>query len=154
MRIKSEISTRAVASFPPTAPSRRGFLALAGAAGGILLVGCSSGSSTGKATAASADAPVQGGTLKMAFLGSIESLDPHVNTTFAGTNYSNNIVDRLTFQDRDTGEISPWLATSWSSNADFTEWTFNLRDDVTGRRSGCCPATVRCAARSCSTAPT
>lgn len=131
MRIKSEMSSRASASFSPTAPSRRGFLALAGAAGGILLVGCSSSGSTGKATAAATGAPVQGGTLKMAFLGSIESLDPHVNTSFAGTNYSNNIVDRLTFQDRDTGAISPWLATSWSSNADFTEWTFNLRDDVT-----------------------
>jgi peptide/nickel transport system substrate-binding protein len=114
------------------ATSRRGFLALAGAAGGILLVGCSNKSGTSGATAdASAGAPVKGGTLKMAFLGSIESLDPHVNTSFAGTNYSNNIVDRLTFQDRDTGEITPWLATSWQTNADFTEWTFNLRDDVT-----------------------
>jgi peptide/nickel transport system substrate-binding protein len=115
-------------------PSRRAFLTLAGAAGGILLVGCStasSTSSTGSTTGSGSGAPVKGGTLKMAFLGSIESLDPHENSSFAGTNYSNNIVDRLTFQNRDTGEITPWLAESWQNNADFTEWTFNLRNDVT-----------------------
>lgn len=27
-------------------------------------------------------------------------------------------------------EVCPGMATSWSSNADFTEWTFDLRDDL------------------------
>ena len=32
---------------------------------------------------------------------------------------------------RTDGTIGPWLATDWSSNEDFTEWTFNLVEGVT-----------------------
>ena len=31
---------------------------------------------------------------------------------------------------RTDGTVGPWLASDWSSNADFTEWTFNLVDGV------------------------
>ena len=31
---------------------------------------------------------------------------------------------------RADGTVGPWLASDWSSNADFTEWTFNLVDGV------------------------
>jgi peptide/nickel transport system substrate-binding protein len=117
------------------APSRRAFLTFAGVAGGLVLVGCSSSGSTGTTTGASGAAAtgnvVKGGTLNFAWLGAPESLDPQLNTSFAGTNYANNIVDKLTWQDPKTGAISPRLAKSWTINADYTEFTFNLRDDVT-----------------------
>lgn len=75
--------------------------------------------------------PVSGGTLRFGWLGYPESIDPHLNTSFAATNYANNIVDKLTFQDPDTGEITPWLATEWETNDELTEFTFTLREDVT-----------------------
>ena len=31
---------------------------------------------------------------------------------------------------RADGTVGPWLASDWSSNADFTEWTFYLADGV------------------------
>nr|WP_246396247.1 TIGR04028 family ABC transporter substrate-binding protein [Gluconacetobacter tumulisoli] len=41
------------------------------------------------------------------------------------------VADRLTWQNPRTLEIEPWLAQSWSSNADDTEFTFHLRPGVT-----------------------
>jgi len=41
------------------------------------------------------------------------------------------IVDSLTDQDPETGELRPWLATAWESNADATVYTFTLRAGVT-----------------------
>jgi peptide/nickel transport system substrate-binding protein len=44
----------------------------------------------------------------------------------------NNITDRLLWQDPDTRELYPWIATDLPEiNADATEFTFHLRDGVT-----------------------
>lgn len=44
----------------------------------------------------------------------------------------NNITDRLLWQDPDTLELHPWIATDLPQiNDDATEFTFTLRDDVT-----------------------
>lgn len=44
----------------------------------------------------------------------------------------NNITDRLLYQDPQTLELSPWIATSLPEvNADATEYTFDIRTDVT-----------------------
>ena len=43
----------------------------------------------------------------------------------------NNITARLTWQNPESLEIEPWVATEWTVNADATEYTFDLRDDVT-----------------------
>jgi len=40
-----------------------------------------------------------------------------------------NVYDTLTRWDPDKG-VMPWLAESWGSNANGTEWTFHLRRDV------------------------
>ena len=43
-----------------------------------------------------------------------------------------NIADRLLYQDPDTLELSPWIATSLPEvNDDATEYTFDIRTDVT-----------------------
>ncbi|ALC06587.1 hypothetical protein CDES_11070 [Corynebacterium deserti GIMN1.010] len=44
----------------------------------------------------------------------------------------NNIADRLLYQDPETLELSPWIATELPEiNEDATEFTFNIRTDVT-----------------------
>lgn len=44
----------------------------------------------------------------------------------------NNITDRLLYQDPDTLELSPWIATDLPDiNEDATEYTFDIRTDVT-----------------------
>lgn len=44
----------------------------------------------------------------------------------------NQITDRLLYQDPETLELSPWIATDLPEvNSDATEFTFTLRDDVT-----------------------
>ncbi len=75
--------------------------------------------------------PVRGGTLEFALIDYQRSPDPHWGTNYAESLIGNNVTDKLTWQDPDTGEITPWLAESWEYNADLTEFTFRLRKDVT-----------------------
>lgn len=71
--------------------------------------------------------------------GSLVFLDPQAPTCFyaGGSGYYpvatilNQIGDKLTYQDPQTREISPWLATEWQISEDATEYVFTLRDDVT-----------------------
>ncbi|ATY88952.1 TIGR04028 family ABC transporter substrate-binding protein [Pectobacterium atrosepticum] len=76
------------------------------------------------------DAPKIGGTLVY-----LEQ-QPHTNLyTPAGGFYPNGgilnqITDKLTYQNPETLEIEPWVAESWSINADNTEYTFKIRPGV------------------------
>ncbi|HEU4806925.1 MAG TPA: ABC transporter substrate-binding protein, partial [Homoserinimonas sp.] len=58
-------------------------------------------------------------------------LDPQQVTLTTALNIGRQVVDSLVDQDAETGEIVPWLAETWETNDDLTEFTFNLRDDVT-----------------------
>jgi ABC-type transport system substrate-binding protein len=42
----------------------------------------------------------------------------------------NQITDKLTYQDPKTLEIQPWIAESWTVNAEATEYSFKLRSGV------------------------
>lgn len=53
------------------------------------------------------------------------------NSLWASSQIINNIADRLTWQDPDTGEILPWIAETWEISDDGTTYTFRLRDGVT-----------------------
>lgn len=110
--------------------STRAALVTLTASAALLLTACGG---TGGAASAPADvgSPVAGGTLRFAVGSDQGCVDPQQ----VGSNdqiYSvRQIVDSLTDQDPETGEIVPWLAESWEPNADASAWTFTLRDGVT-----------------------
>lgn len=82
-------------------------------------------------TGSDSSSPVVGGTLTF-----LESQVPTCFYAGGGGFYPNatlinQLADKLTYQDPETREITPWLATSWEVNDDATEYIFTLRDDVT-----------------------
>ena len=72
-----------------------------------------------------------GGALHFGVLDAPQFLDPHEASSYPESIIADNITDKLTWQDPKTGRLYPWLATSWSYNAQLTEFTFHLRKDVT-----------------------
>lgn len=87
--------------------------------------------SAGSAPGGDGGSPTPGGTLRYGLSQAPTCSDP----TQAGTNQTiyvtRQVVDSLTDQDPDTGEITPWLAESWEVSPDATSFTFALRDGVT-----------------------
>ncbi|EOC1316044.1 TIGR04028 family ABC transporter substrate-binding protein [Cronobacter turicensis] len=81
-------------------------------------------------TAASA-APVKGGTLIYLEQQAHTTLYPPAGGFYPNGGILNQITDKLTWQNPKTLEIEPWIAQSWSSNADKTEYTFKIRPNVT-----------------------
>jgi len=59
-------------------------------------------------------------------------LDPRSNYDGAGLAVLGQMYETLTYYGPLDGEeeLTPWLATSWESNEDATEWTFTLREGV------------------------
>lgn len=76
--------------------------------------------------------PVDGGDLTFAIANDPISLNPSGIGSGNDTWYvTRQLVDSLLYQNPDTGELEPWLATSYTANDDATAFTFELRDDVT-----------------------
>lgn len=124
--------SRAAAGSPSP---RAGRIAVVGLAAAGLVLGLAACASTSAPTAgapgAEAGTPVTGGTLTF-----LESQVPTCLYAGGGGFYPNatlinQLGDKLTYQDPETREITPWLATAWEINEDATEYTFTLRDDVT-----------------------
>jgi peptide/nickel transport system substrate-binding protein len=101
----------------------------------LLLTACSSGTSAGSDPSASAGSgtatATPGGTLRFALGASPSGVDPQQVGSNVSIYIARQLADSLTDQDPDTGEIVPWLATSWDVSDDLTRFTFHLRDDVT-----------------------
>lgn len=70
-----------------------------------------------------------GGDLIIGFAQQQPTLDPPVPNSAAQSRLLNSMLDPLVWQP-ESGVFEPGLATSWESSADFTEFTFQLRDDV------------------------
>ena len=114
-----------------TTHARRAGLALVAFAAAASLAACASPSANTASADGAAATPVTGGTLTF-----LESQVPTCFYAGGGGFYPvatilNQVADKLTYQDPETREITPWLATDWEVNADATEYTFHLRDDVT-----------------------
>ncbi|WP_181783597.1 ABC transporter substrate-binding protein [Pseudonocardia pini] len=110
-------------------PRRRtlGLPAALGLVAALALTAC--GSATPGPAAAGTAQP--GGTLRFAVGSDQGCVDPQQ----VGSNDSiyslRQLVDSLTDQDPATGEIKPWLASSWTTSPDAKSYTFTLRPGVT-----------------------
>src|ERR1700712_3398124 len=77
---------------------------------------------------AAESAPVKGGTLIYLEQQAHTNLYPPAGGFYPNGGILNQITDKLTYQNPKTLEIEPWIAESWTVNADATEYTFKLRN--------------------------
>ncbi|BCH67555.1 ABC transporter substrate-binding protein (plasmid) [Agrobacterium vitis] len=77
------------------------------------------------------DTPVKGGTLVYLEQQAHTNLYPPAGGFYPNSGILNQITDKLTYQNPKTLEIEPWIAESWTVNADDTEYTFKIRTGVT-----------------------
>jgi peptide/nickel transport system substrate-binding protein len=94
----------------------------------VLIAGWASGSSRAS-TAVSA--PQTGGTLTIGWDSSPSCLDPQLANSSLDLSIDRQFSDSLIDQAYPSGKLVPWLASSWSSNANATQFTFHLRSGVT-----------------------
>ena len=83
------------------------------------------------ASLAADSAPKNGGTLIYLEQQAHTNLYPPAGGFYPNGGILNQITDKLTWQNPKTLQLEPWIAESWTSNADFTEYTFKLRPGVT-----------------------
>ncbi|WP_447946110.1 TIGR04028 family ABC transporter substrate-binding protein [Microbacterium lacticum] len=107
--------------------------ALAGASAlavAALITACSSGGTAPAASDAAAE-PQQGGTLSYLEPQAWSTLYPPSAGFYPNGGLVNNITDRLLYQNPETLELEPWIATDYAVNDDATQYSFDLRTDVT-----------------------
>ncbi|MGP8938451.1 TIGR04028 family ABC transporter substrate-binding protein [Enterobacter soli] len=79
----------------------------------------------------SADTPVKGGTLIYLEQQAHTNLYPPAGGFYPNGGILNQITDKLTWQNPQTLAVEPWVAESWITNADKTEYTFTIRPGIT-----------------------
>lgn len=85
---------------------------------------------TGAPAAPAPAATVEGPTLRYGLAGNFDKLDPNATTFSRVGQIALHLVDPLLWQP-EVGTFEAGLATEWSVNADATEYTLKLREDVT-----------------------
>ncbi|MEU4017387.1 TIGR04028 family ABC transporter substrate-binding protein [Microbacterium sp. NPDC028030] len=94
------------------------------------LAACASSPAPANAPAEGGD-PVTGGTLTYLEHQAYTNLYPPQAGFYPNGGIVNNIAARLTWQNPETLEIEPWVASDWTVNDDATEYTFDLNPDIT-----------------------
>lgn len=79
----------------------------------------------------SAESPVKGGTLIYLEQQAHTNLYPPAGGFYPNGGILNQITDKLTWQNPKTLQVEPWVAESWTTNADNTEYTFKIRPGIT-----------------------
>ena len=79
--------------------------------------------------ATAAGKPRIGGTLKFGIVKDIGTPIPFVAYTSISQYVKDNVYEPLVMFDQ-KGDIHPWLAESWTANANSSEWTFKIRRGV------------------------
>ncbi|MEQ1768641.1 MAG: TIGR04028 family ABC transporter substrate-binding protein [Devosia sp.] len=77
------------------------------------------------------ETPKQGGTLIYLEQQAHTNLYPPAGGFYPNGGVLNQLTDKLTYQNPETLEIEPWLATSWEVNDTATEYTFKLKPGIT-----------------------
>lgn len=104
----------------------RRFLPIAAVlATGLLLASCAADSGSGGASASAEPTAIT-----IALPAQPPGTDPILTRSISAWNIYYGIYDGLTRIDA-TGEVQPGLAEAWESNDDVSEWTFQIRPDVT-----------------------
>ncbi|ENZ8426932.1 TIGR04028 family ABC transporter substrate-binding protein [Klebsiella aerogenes] len=85
----------------------------------------------GAFSVSAAQTPIKGGTLIYLEQQPHANLYPPAGGFYPNGGILNQITDKLTWQNPETLAIEPWIAESWTSNDDKTEYTFKLRPGVT-----------------------
>ena len=96
----------------------------------LLAAGCSAGGSAAPSDGASAE-PQSGGTLTYLEPQTWTTLYPPSAGFYPNGGIVNNVTDRLLYQNPETLQLEPWIATDYKVNDDATQYTFDLRTDVT-----------------------
>ncbi|MGW6195795.1 ABC transporter substrate-binding protein [Kribbella sp. NPDC055110] len=107
--------------------SRKSVVATAALSVAALLLSACGGSSAGSE---SGGAPQDGGTLTFYDPVSYTAWVP-TNSIWSNSQVSDNLAERLVWQDPATGDFKPWLASSWEISPDHLTYTFHLRKGVT-----------------------
>ncbi|HCR0844111.1 TIGR04028 family ABC transporter substrate-binding protein [Klebsiella aerogenes] len=85
----------------------------------------------GAFSVSAAQTPIKGGTLIYLEQQPHTNLYPPAGGFYPNGGILNQITDKLTWQNPETLAIEPWIAESWNSNDEKTEYTFKLRPGVT-----------------------
>lgn len=119
----------------PHLTRRRLLLGGAGLLSAGVLAACgadTAGEPSGATSTTPAGEPTPGGSLRFAIANDPLSINPTGGGSGNDARYvTRQLVDSLLYQDPETGELHPWLATEWEVSEDATSFTFTLRDDVT-----------------------
>jgi peptide/nickel transport system substrate-binding protein len=96
--------------------------------GGILAACGSSGTSSSSSTPTATGKA--GATIKAGILVPAAAINPITIADQGGLELIGNVGEFLVYTDPVTLSYKPWLATSWSPNADASVWTFKIRQGV------------------------
>jgi peptide/nickel transport system substrate-binding protein len=115
--------------------SRRDFMRKGSAIGlsiplmSAIVAACGSSGSTTPSSSGTSAAGKAGGTIKAGIITPVGAINPITINDQGGLELLGNVAEFLVFTDH-AGVYHPWLATSWSANADASVWTFKIRQGV------------------------